>query len=140
MQPRGAEGSRWFINPLSIPIAGTTNANMAAATKRFNSGATEMAKVNYITRLKSSWPQAACLHSVVCAVCFRSGARVPFFGVSPDGAVIMGVRPQDQKFRKAIWTAAQKHMREEHNMEFISNGHVDGYRLKTIKEGENRGN
>tara|TARA_R100000306_G_C4357863_1_gene133715 strand:+ start:864 stop:1061 length:198 start_codon:yes stop_codon:yes gene_type:complete len=64
---------------------------------------------------------------------------VAFFGVQPNGGVTMGNRPKDRDFQKAIWTAAQKHMREEHNMEFISNGHVDGYRLKTIKEGENRG-
>ena len=91
-----------------------------------------MTKANYIARLKCSYPQAGCLHSVVCAACYKSGGRVGFFGVAPNGASIMGGRPQDQKFRKAIWIAAKKHMKEEHNMGFVSNGHVDGYRLKKI--------
>ena len=96
-----------------------------------------MAKVNYMSRLRTSG--ASALHSQVCNVCYRKRVFIPFFGVEISG-VIQGVRPQDQKFRKAIWTAAKKHMQEEHGLEFVSNGHVDGFKLKPInKEGENRG-
>ena len=90
-----------------------------------------MRKTNYMARLRTSG--ASALHTQVCNFCYLKGERVPFFGVELSGA-IQGSRPQDQKFRKSIWTAAKKHMKEEHGLEFISNGHVDGFKLQRIKE------
>ena len=91
-----------------------------------------MAKANYLLRLRSSG--ASALSSMVCNRCYRSGARVAFFGVELNGGTTLGSRAKDHAFQKEIWGAAKKHMKEEHGLEFISNGHVDGYNLKRIKE------
>ena len=90
-----------------------------------------MAKANYMARLGTSG--ASALHSQVCNVCYRKRIFIPFFGVEPNGGVIMGGRPQDQKFRKSIWEAAKKHMKKEHGLEFVSNGRVDGFKLQRVR-------
>ena len=91
-----------------------------------------MGKTNYIARLRNSGSSA--LSSIVCNRCYRNGARVAFFGVALTGGTTLGNRAKDHAFQKAIWTAAKKHMKEEHGLEFISNGHVDGFKLQRIKE------
>jgi len=34
----------------------------------------------------------------------------------------LGNRPQDHEFKKNIWKAAQKHMREVHGRKIVANG------------------
>ena len=90
-----------------------------------------MAQANYMSRLRNSG--ASALSSIVCRCCYHNGARVPFFGVQRNGGVTVGNRPKDRNFHKAMWLAAKKHMQEEHGLEFVSNGHPDGYKLRKIQ-------
>ena len=84
-----------------------------------------MAKVDYFRRLRSSG--VACLLSTTCSWCYGSGdlgaapgIRNSFFGVPVTGTT-RGNRPQDHEFQNNIWKAAQKHMREVHGREIVSN-------------------
>ena len=77
-----------------------------------------MPKTDYLMRLRSSG--VACLSSSTCSWCYPSGIRNSFFGVPVTGTQL-GNRPQDHEFKKNIWKAAQKHMREVHGREIVSN-------------------
>ena len=85
-----------------------------------------MAKIDYLMRLRSSG--VAALSSSTCSWCYGSGdlgaangIRNSFFGVPITGTQL-GNRPQDHEFKKNIWKAAQKHMREVHGRKIVANG------------------
>jgi len=78
-----------------------------------------MPKTDYLMRLRSSG--VACLSSSTCSWCYPSGIRNSFFGVPVTGTQL-GNRPQDHEFKKNIWKAAQKHMREVHGRKIVANG------------------
>lgn len=99
-----------------------------------------MAKINYLMRLRSSG--VAALLSTTCSWCYswrtdedgirHDGIRNSFFGVPVTGA-LLGHRPQDHEFRKNVWKAAQKHMREVHGRKIVSNK-VGGWKVVKISE------
>ena len=88
-----------------------------------------MPKPNYIIRVRAS--NAGCLMSTVCTFCYREGKREAFFGVKPNGGVIMGGRDIDIDFQKRIWQAAQKHLKEVHGKKIIKN-RMGGWRVSTL--------
>jgi len=94
-----------------------------------------MAKIDYLMRLRSSG--VACLLSNTCSWCYGSGdlgaangIRNAFFGVPVTGTQL-GNRPQDHEFKKNIWKAAQKHMRDVHGRKIIANG-IGGWKVVKI--------
>jgi hypothetical protein len=89
-----------------------------------------MAKVDYLIRLRCSG--VAALSSSTCSWCYPSGIRNSFFGVPVTGTQL-GSRPQDHEFRKNIWKAAQKHMRDVHGRKIVANG-AGGWKIVKISE------
>ena len=61
-----------------------------------------------------------------------NGIRNSFFGVPVTGTQL-GNRPQDHEFKKNIWKAAQKHMREVHGRKIIANG-AGGWKIVKISD------
>ena len=94
-------------------------------------------KVDYLMRWRSSG--VASLASSTCSWCYGSGdlgtangIRNSFFGVPVTGTQL-GNRPQDHEFKKNIWKAAQKHMREVHGRKIIANG-AGGWKIVKISD------
>ena len=83
--------------------------------------------MNYTLAIRSA--NLAALSSTVCVRCYVKGDRTPFFGVPITGTVL-GTRPQDLEFQKAIWKAAKKHVKEAHGLQVVRNG-AGGW--KTVK-------
>ena len=86
-------------------------------------------KTNYFIRVRSS--NAGCLMSTVCTYCYREGKREAFFGVKPNGGVLLGTRDIDYDFGKRVWQAAQKHLKAVHGKKIVKN-RMGGWYVATL--------
>ena len=61
-----------------------------------------------------------------CFLCYEDGNNEGFKTYSkiiPSGdGTLVGSRPQDREFQKAVWQAAEKHIKEIHGLELVLTG------------------
>ena len=62
-----------------------------------------------------------------CFLCYENGnneaSKTAYSGILPSGdGTLVGNRPQDQEFQKAVWQAAEKHIKEIHGLELVLTG------------------
>ncbi len=89
---------------------------------------------DYYLRVRTS--NAGCLMSTVCTYCYRAGGRVSFFGAENTmGGAVWGTEEKDWAWRKAIWTAAQKHLQAVHNKKIVKNGR-GGWKVANLPAGQ----
>ena len=92
--------------------------------------------MNYTRAIRSAG--IAALSSTICVHCYVKGDWTAFFGVEDTGPLcgrptIMGTRPKDLEFQKAIWNAAKNHLRETHGLQIDRNG-MGGWKTERIQE------